>query len=121
MPRSTTIRSIRRRAATTVTALALACGLGVATIAHGAGTVSAPEPAKLSAKLDGATGATAAAVFASSQAPTQVLFYTSSWTPTTIGPEAGTPCSAFALPIGQTTTHVIQTFASGSFVFRRCF
>lgn len=123
MSRNTTFDSIQRRAANTVVALVLASGLAVATIAHGAGTASAPEPAKLSTKLAGATGATADAVFPASQAPTQVLFFSSSWTPGgPIGPADGTPCSAWALAIGQATTHVIQTFTGGSavYVYRRC-
>jgi hypothetical protein len=101
----------------------LAGGLTAAAVAFsaGAGTALAPEPARLATVLSGSTGATAAAVFVNSSAPTRVLYYSSSWVVGgSSGPAAGTPCSSMALPADPTTTQVIQAFTSGAYTYRRC-
>ena len=98
--------------------------LGLVTIGSAAGvwfagaeTALAPEPAKLTASLQGSTGASAAAVYKRSDIPTTVLWWGKDFVSGGANPPAdGTPCSTTALNANQVTTQVIQ--AAGS--FRRC-
>ena len=85
-----------------------------AAVAGGTGSVSAPEPARLSAYLGGSTGATGAAVFVNTSAPTTVLLWPGTWTSGSAA--AGTPCSTVALVPGTIATKTIQV--SGA--YRRC-
>ena len=103
-----------------VAAIAAAGAIASGTFFAGAGSALAPEPAKLTVKIDGTTGATGAAVYVNSATPTKVLFYNSSWVAAAIGPAAGTPCSSTGLPVDAITSHVIQTLATSSTVYRRC-
>jgi hypothetical protein len=103
-------RSIRHLALTAMAATAL-----TAVLFSGAGTVSAPEPADLKTSLTGSTGATAAAYYASSFAPTNVLLWPATWTPAP-NIAAGTPCSTYGLPAGSRTSKTIQAF----YTLRRC-
>jgi hypothetical protein len=115
--------SIQARIAKAASAVGLVCGLGLATLAHGAGTASAPEPAKVTTSLNGPTGYSTAAVFLYSNTPTTVVLWSSGstyvYSPT--GPATGTPCSPFKLTAGATTPSVIQaTTVGGGQVYRRC-
>ena len=115
------IRNIGRLLAVVV-AIAAAAAIGAGTFFAGAGSALAPEPAKLSASMGGTTGATACRGLRQhpSTTPTEVAYYNSSWVVGSTGPAAGTPCSASALPAGETTSHVIQVLTSASTTIRRC-
>jgi hypothetical protein len=79
----------------------------------GAGTVRAPEPARLNSTLYN-TGATSA-TYITSHGGTNAYFLSSSWTPSSL--PAGYPCSTTApVPYGTTLYGVI--YASGN--YRKC-
>jgi hypothetical protein len=111
--------SIRSRITKAASAVGLICGLGFATLAHGAGTASAPEPAQLVAPLAAVTGYTAEARLVSSHVSTNVVLFPASAVNSPNGPAAGTPCSPGQLAAGATTTHVIQVLP-GTTSYRRC-
>jgi hypothetical protein len=115
---TTTTTTIRSRIVKAASAVGLVCGLGLATVAHGAGTASAPEPAQLVAPLLSATGSTADARLVSSHVLTTVVIFPASAVNSPNGPAAGTPCSPGQLAAGGTTTHVIQVFPGTT--VRRC-
>lgn len=85
-----------------------------AVLVGGAGSVSAPGPADLTANLSGYTGATAAAVYADSGAPTTVKLWPGVWTSSGGTLAAGTPCSPGSLLAGERATKTIQVNSSGS-------
>lgn len=74
-----------------------------------------PEPARLTQSLSGSTGATAAAIYTISLAPTQVIKWPS--TPGAGSAPAGTPCTTGDASINTETTHVIQVLSNG---YKRC-
>ena len=99
-----------------VLALALLVFVGGAWLA-GAGTAHAPEPARLVEDLTGTTGATGAAVYSYSEAPTTVLKWPSTYVNVANPPAAGTPCSVGSLWYGDETRRVIQRAGN----YARCF
>ena len=103
---------------------ALLAGASAATFLFGgAGSASAPEPAKLATRLSTSTPAVDA-VYAHSGTPTRVLYFNSAWVVigTSPTPEAGTPCSAWSLAADATATPVIQRYTTSSgYSIARCF
>ncbi len=89
--------------------------------AVGSGAALAPEPAKLSAALPASSSASASATYLTTNLPTQVRFYSSSWTSDSRAPAAGTPCAAVALARDAVAYQVIQrqVLPSGG-VYARC-
>lgn len=107
----------RRILATVATALATATTACLLTGTLTAGSVTAPEPAMLTAPLSGVSGASGAATFVVTARPTTVLLWPSSWTGGSwIVP--GTPCATSPLAIGEVTTKVIQALFTST--MRRC-
>lgn len=74
----------------------------------------APEPAQLTASLNGSSGATAAAYYVNTSAPTTVVKWPGTWT--SGSPAAGTPCSTTALAAGVETDWVIERMGN----YARC-
>jgi hypothetical protein len=68
----------------------------------------APEPARLSQDLSASTGATAAAIYVDTGAPTTVRRWWATWTGAGPYVEAGMPCSIGYLPEGEVTTSVFE-------------
>jgi hypothetical protein len=83
---------------------------------HGAGTASAPEPAKLTGTM-GNVSTLAPAVYLSG-ASTTILRWPSSGSARADGtPRAGQPCTTVWLPTGATTKQVIVAVGSSRFCY----
>jgi hypothetical protein len=95
-------------------AAAVSVATAGALLLSGAGLVTAPGPADLTAPLTGSSGVTANAVFVSTAAPTKVLLWSSSYLSGGTAYPAGTPCSTWGLSAGERTTKQIQVNASGT-------
>jgi hypothetical protein len=107
-----TIKRVRDLTAFASIAVASAAGAWFV----GAGTALAPEPARLTQSLSGATGTMGAAVYVSSNQSTSVVKWPTSWLSAYPLPEAGKPCSPYDMAAWQQTTRVIV--ANGS--YRKC-
>jgi hypothetical protein len=106
---------------TAIATIALVSAASAWTI--GAGTALAPEPARLTAPLNGPTGATAAAVFISAPKPVGYVLMPTSFGSYSNPPIPGTPCSNSVLAPGIRTDRIVQspgTMASPS-NYRRCY
>ena len=90
-------------------------------VAVGPKTALAPEPAKLSAALPASSSASASATYLNTNVPTQVRFYSASWTGDSRAPAAGTPCTTVGLARDALAYQVIQrqVLPSG-FIYARC-
>ena len=91
--------------------LALACALAI--WMGGAGTALAPEPARVNGDLYG-SGWSTSANYVYSNATTTALWWSGSWTVSSI--PVGTPCTTTAVSAGTTVTKVIQGYGG----YRRC-
>lgn len=102
---------------TTLTAAVAAAALAVGGSVWfaGAGTALAPEPAQLTADLQGSNGATAAAYYVNTEIQTGVVKWPSTYSYNP-GLPAGTPCSPYDLGAWATSSRVIQ--ANGN--YRKC-
>ena len=103
---------ITRSAATAATFI----GIALAIFGAGAGSATAPEPARLTSSLAGSNGATAGGVLVYSQTSTTVLKWSASYVATPSPPAAGTPCATADMGTGTTTYKTIQAYGA----YRRC-